>query len=62
MEDWLKERYPTLDVGGNTVRSYVSEMRDIYHIPKVIRVRTHEAVEELPMGQQVQVDWGGKSP
>ncbi|WP_274856642.1 DDE-type integrase/transposase/recombinase [Bacillus methanolicus] len=24
----------------------------------VIRVRTHEAVEELPMGQQVQVDWG----
>ncbi|UQD53535.1 IS21 family transposase [Bacillus methanolicus] len=58
VEDWLKERFPTLDVGGSTVRSYVSEMRDIYHIPKVIRVRTHEAVEELPMGQQVQVDWG----
>lgn len=58
VEDWLKERYPTLDVGGSTVRSYVSEMRDIYHIPKVIRVRTLEAVEELPMGQQVQVDWG----
>ncbi|MDE3840756.1 hypothetical protein C0966_15880 [Bacillus methanolicus] len=36
VEDWLKERYPTLDVGGSTVRSYVSEMRDIYHIPKVI--------------------------
>ncbi|MDQ0216677.1 transposase [Oikeobacillus pervagus] len=58
IEDWLKERYPTLEVSGGTVRSYVSEMRDIHHIPKVIRVRTHEAVEELPMGQQVQVDWG----
>lgn len=58
VEDWLKERFPTLDVAGSTVRAYVSEIRDIYHIPKVVRIRTHEAVEELPMGQQVQVDWG----
>ncbi|WP_339063989.1 IS21 family transposase [Tepidibacillus marianensis] len=58
IEDWLKERYPTIRIGGSTGRSYVSEMRDIYHIPKVVRIRDHEAVEELPMGQQVQVDWG----
>jgi transposase len=58
VEDWLKEKFPTLDVAGSTVRSYVSDVRDIYHIPKVVRIRTHEAVEELPMGQQVQVDWG----
>jgi transposase len=58
VEDWLKERHPSLKIGGSTVRSYVSEMRNIYHIPKVIRIRHHEAVEELPMGQQVQVDWG----
>lgn len=58
VEDWLKERHPSLIVGGSTVRTYVSEIRDIYHIPKVVRIRTHEAVEELPMGQQVQVDWG----
>lgn len=58
VEDWLKEHHPSLEVGGSTVRSYVSEIRDIYHIPKVIRIRSHEAVEELPMGQQVQVDWG----
>lgn len=58
VEDWLKEHYPTLDVGGSTVRLYVSQLRDIYHIPKVVRIRSHEAVEELPKGQQVQVDWG----
>lgn len=58
VEDWLKERYPSLNIGGSTVRSYVSELRDFYHIPKVIRVRQHEAVKELPMGQQIQVDWG----
>ncbi|MDR4887983.1 IS21 family transposase [Fredinandcohnia sp. QZ13] len=58
VEDWLKERYPTIKVGGSTVRGYVSELRNIYHIPKVVRVRDHEAVEELPMGHQVQVDWG----
>lgn len=58
IEDWLKERYPSLEVGASTIRSYVSDMRDIYHIPKMIHPRMHEAVEELPMGQQVQVDWG----
>ncbi len=58
VEDWLKERYPSLAVGGSTVRTYVSELRDIYHIPKVLRIRAYEAVEELPIAQQVQVDWG----
>lgn len=59
VEDWLKERYPSIKIGSSTVRGYVSEIRDIYHIPKVVRIRDHEAVEELPMGQQIQVDWGG---
>lgn len=58
VEDWLKERYPEVLVGSSTIRSYVSEIRDIYHIPKVVRARDFEAVEELPMGQQIQVDWG----
>lgn len=58
VEDWLKERYPSLNIGGSTIRSYVSEIRDFYHIPKVVHVRQHEAVEELPMDQQIQVDWG----
>lgn len=58
VEDWLKERFPSLKVGGSTIRSYVSSIRDIYHIPKEIQHRSHEAVSELPMGQQMQVDWG----
>lgn len=58
VEDWLKEHYPNIVIGSSTVRGYVSEIRDFYHIPKVIRIRDHEAVEDLPMGQQVQLDWG----
>lgn len=58
IEDWLKEKIPAIEVGSSTLRSYVSELRDTYHIPKMIRIRDHEAVEELPMGMQVQVDWG----
>ncbi len=58
VEDWLKEHHPKLKIGGSTVRNYVASLRDIYHIPKVLQVRSHEAVEELPLGQQIQVDWG----
>ncbi|MFT9497379.1 MULTISPECIES: IS21 family transposase [Bacillota] len=58
IEDWLKEKIPAIKVGSSTLRSYVRELRDTYHIPKVIRIRDYEAVEELPMGMQVQVDWG----
>ncbi|KON83537.1 transposase, partial [Sporosarcina globispora] len=58
IEDWLKERYPNLEVGGSTIRSYVRELRDIHHIPKAVHIRSHEAVEELAAGKQIQVDWG----
>ncbi|CAH0347775.1 IS21 family transposase [Bacillus sp. CECT 9360] len=58
VEDWLKEKHPGIKVAGSTVRSYVSEIREMYYIPKELHTRMHEAVEELPMGQQVQVDWG----
>lgn len=50
VEDWLKEKYPELTIGSSTVRSYVSGIRDIHHLPKAIRTRNFEAVEELPMG------------
>lgn len=58
IDDWLKEQYSKVIVGESTIRSYVSVIRDVYHIPKVLRTRSHEAIEELPMGQQIQVDWG----
>ncbi len=56
--DWLIERYPTLGVAESTVRNYVRGLRIEYAIPKVLRMREYEAVEELPMGQQMQVDFG----
>ncbi|WP_062353408.1 helix-turn-helix domain-containing protein [Bacillus kwashiorkori] len=32
IEDWLKEHHPKIDIGGSTVRNYVAEIRDMYHI------------------------------
>jgi transposase len=56
--DWLEEKLDFKEVSENTVRNYLNEMRDFYHIPKVIVSRTYSSVPELPMGQQVQVDFG----
>lgn len=56
--DWLQEKFPDLQVGESTVRRYVKEMREIYQIEKTDAPREHEAVDELPPGKQMQVDWG----
>ncbi|WP_342777680.1 IS21 family transposase [Ureibacillus terrenus] len=56
--DWLQERFPDLQVGESTVRRYVNEMREIYHIEKTDEPREYEAVVEQPPGKQMQVDWG----
>lgn len=56
--DWLDERYPDFKVGESTVRRYVGELRKEYKIPKVTNKRDYEAVPELPMGFQAQVDFG----
>ncbi len=56
--DWLLERYPDLDVGESTVRRYVKKMRDVYNIEKMDEPREYGAVDELPPGKQMQVDWG----
>jgi len=58
VEDRLIEKYPSIDVGESTIRLYVRELRELYHIPKCVHIRDFEAVEELPMGHQAQVDWG----
>lgn len=58
IEDKLKEKLQSNSFAGSTVRMYVKELREIYHIPKTVYIREFEAVEELPMGQQAQVDWG----
>lgn len=59
--DWLEERCSFKNVGDSTVRTYIKELREQYHIPKTLHYRTYEAVEELPKGKQMQVDFGEKT-
>lgn len=55
--DWLKENYDE-DFSERTVSRYVRELREEHNICKHKNLRTYEAVPELPMGKQVQVDFG----
>lgn len=56
--DRLEEHYPAFKIGESTVRRYVKSLREAYKIPKETHTRTYEAVPELPMGLQMQVDFG----
>lgn len=57
--DWLLEKFPNLDLAESTCRLYVSGLREEYQIPKTKDIpRQYLAVPELPMGHQIQVDWG----
>lgn len=56
--DWLKEKYHDLKVGESTARGYVKELREVYQIEKNQYIRSYEAVQDPPMGQQAQVDFG----
>lgn len=58
--DWLKEHYDAY-FSERTVSRYVKELREEYGLPKHVDKRTYEAVPELPMGKQVQVDFGESS-
>ena len=55
--DWLKEHYQE-DHAERTVSRYVKELREKYRLPKHPNPRSYQAVAELPMGQQMQVDFG----
>ena len=57
IHDWLEEQGVT-DISSASVRNYVSELRELHHLPKVSDVRAYEAVAELPIGYQAQVDFG----
>ncbi|MFB4166205.1 helix-turn-helix domain-containing protein [Alteribacillus sp. JSM 102045] len=56
--DWLDEKYEKFEVGESTVRRYVRQIRKEYNIPKTTKMREYEAIPELPMGFQAQVDFG----
>lgn len=58
--DWLEEKYQEIKFSEATLRSYIRELRIEHNIPKETKIREYEAVDELPMGQQMQVDFGGK--
>lgn len=57
INDWLKENYGVY-FKNRTVSRYVRDLREEYALPKKSEPRSYEAVPELPMGQQVQVDFG----
>jgi transposase len=57
--DWLKEHYKE-DIKERTVSRFVKALRDKYNLKKSNHPRDYEAVDELPMGQQLQVDFGEK--
>jgi transposase len=56
--DWLEEKLDVSAVTEGTVRNYVNDLREAHHIPKVISDRDFSTVPDLPMGQQIQVDFG----
>lgn len=59
MHDWLKESYADLpEVTGRTVFNFVMYVRQKYNIPFIRMTREYFAVDELPYGQQAQVDFG----
>ncbi len=60
VEDWLKEIYPDLpQVTPRTVFAFVKWVRLKYDLPRPKTLpRQCEPVEELPYGEQAQVDFG----
>jgi len=58
--DWLQEDY-RFEVSVRAVRRHVSGIRLDYGIKKTSTPRDYESVEELPMGHQMQIDFGQAS-
>ncbi len=59
MHDWLKEHNDDFPgVSSKTVYNFVMWIRQQHNIPKQSKVREYSIVEQLPYGQQAQVDFG----
>jgi len=59
MHDWLKEHHPDLpEVSPRTVYNFVMYVRQKHNIPVVPSQRDYFPIEELPYGDQAQVDFG----
>jgi transposase len=61
VRDWIEEQTNApITVSEGTVRNYVRYLRQEHDIPKIVHKRDHEAIEDPPMGQQAQMDFGEK--
>jgi transposase len=61
VRDWLDERYQ-LDAAERTVRRFVANLRERHGITRKDEPkREYEAVDEMPKGYQLQLDFGVKT-
>jgi transposase len=60
IHDWLKERYSEYKGKPRTIRNLVRRLRKEHGIHKSFIPRQYQAMEDPPMGQQAQVDFGEK--
>jgi len=59
VHDWLKEHYPLFPKTSiRTVYDFVLFVRQKHNLVKVFTSRQYQQVEELPYGDQAQVDFG----
>ena len=59
VHDWLKEHYPLLPKTSiKTVYNFVLSVRQKHNLIKAFSSREYQQVEELPYGQQAQIDFG----
>jgi len=58
IHDWILEYYPERVASERTVSRYVTNLRLDFGIPKSAPGRNYEAMDELPMGHQMQLDFG----
>jgi transposase len=59
IHDWLKEHYHNLpEITPRTVYNFVMAVRQKFNIPIVKSEREYFPIEELPYGEQAQVDFG----
>ncbi len=57
--DWLQEHYgDDIKVSERTLRRYVADLRKTYAIERKPASRDYAAVPDMPLGQQMQVDFG----
>jgi hypothetical protein len=59
LHDWLKENHIGFPVvNPKTVFNFVAYVREKYNLPRKVTTRQFQSIEELPYGQQAQVDFG----